>query len=172
MNPKGSPGKTKTPSPSLFAGRGLLVVLVLVAVIIVLVAIIFTGFPAAPGGEGTAPTPTPQIPNPAAVYCKNLNYTYEIRTNPDGSQYGVCILPDGTECDEWSYYRGICPRDIKNESVSNPAAVFCLAMNHTYTMRENPEGGLDRVCVFSDGRECDVQAYYEGTCNETTAVSS
>lgn len=48
------------------------------------------------------------LPNPAAVYCHQQGYTSEIRTAPDGSQAGVCIFPDGSECDEWAYYRGEC----------------------------------------------------------------
>jgi len=47
--------------------------------------------------------------NPAAQYCiDNGGYT-DIRTNEtDGSQYGVCIFSDGSECDEWEYFRGEC----------------------------------------------------------------
>lgn len=49
-----------------------------------------------------------QLPNPASVYCEEQGYELEIRTNPDGSQYGVCIFPDTSECEEWEYYRGGC----------------------------------------------------------------
>jgi len=45
------------------------------------------------------------IPNPAAVYCVEQGYRYEIRTDDEGNQYGVCISPDGTECMGWEYYR-------------------------------------------------------------------
>jgi len=48
------------------------------------------------------------LPNPAAVYCEEQGYTLEIRTNSDGGQYGVCIFPDGSDCDEWAFYRGEC----------------------------------------------------------------
>jgi pimeloyl-ACP methyl ester carboxylesterase/putative hemolysin len=48
------------------------------------------------------------LPNPAAVYCQEQGHRHEIRTDADGSQYGVCILADGTACDEWAYYRGEC----------------------------------------------------------------
>jgi len=59
------------------------------------------------------PTPTPQadtadMPNPASAYCVEQGYKSEIRTAADGSQSGVCIFPDGSECDEWAYYRGEC----------------------------------------------------------------
>jgi hypothetical protein len=48
------------------------------------------------------------MPNPASVYCAQQGYKSEIRTAADGSQSGVCIFPDSTECDEWAYFRGEC----------------------------------------------------------------
>jgi putative hemolysin len=54
------------------------------------------------------PTGGANLPNPAAVHCQEEGYTYEIRTAADGSQSGVCIFPDGSECDEWAFYRGEC----------------------------------------------------------------
>jgi len=44
------------------------------------------------------------MPNPAAIFVKELGYEYEIRTGPDG-EYGVAILPNGTVIDEWELYR-------------------------------------------------------------------
>ncbi|MBU1866793.1 MAG: DUF333 domain-containing protein, partial [Actinobacteria bacterium] len=26
----------------------------------------------------------------------------------DGGTYGVCVFPDGSECDEWAFFRGEC----------------------------------------------------------------
>jgi len=49
-----------------------------------------------------------QIANPASVYCEDQGGTLEIRTNEDGSQTGYCIFDDGTECEEWKFYRGEC----------------------------------------------------------------
>jgi putative hemolysin len=56
------------------------------------------------------PTDTPQanMHNPASVYCQEQGYTSEIRTAMDGSQSGACIFPDGSECDEWAYFRSEC----------------------------------------------------------------
>jgi putative hemolysin len=53
-------------------------------------------------------TPGVEIANPAAVYCIEQGYKNEIRTDAEGNQYGVCIMDDGTECDEWVFYRGEC----------------------------------------------------------------
>jgi putative hemolysin len=62
--------------------------------------------------EGPVPLPaeTPQadMPNPASVYCEEQGHRLEIRTASDGSQTGYCIFPDGSECDEWAYFRGEC----------------------------------------------------------------
>jgi putative hemolysin len=48
------------------------------------------------------------LPNPATVYCIEQGGKSEIRTNADGSQTGYCIFADGSECDEWAYYRAEC----------------------------------------------------------------
>lgn len=55
-----------------------------------------------------APEGGAQLANPSAVYCEEQGHTYEIRTAADGSQSGVCVFSDGTECDGWAYYRGEC----------------------------------------------------------------
>jgi uncharacterized protein len=48
-----------------------------------------------------------QIANPAAVYCEQQGGTLRIEQTEAG-QYGICVLPNGTECEEWAYYRGEC----------------------------------------------------------------
>lgn len=48
------------------------------------------------------------IANPASVYVKFLGYKSEIRVDSLGNQKKVCVFPDGSECDEWFFYRGIC----------------------------------------------------------------
>lgn len=48
------------------------------------------------------------IANPASVYCEQQGGRVEIRTDSQGGQYGVCIFPDGSECDEWAFFRGEC----------------------------------------------------------------
>jgi putative hemolysin len=53
-------------------------------------------------------TPQPNMPNPASVHCEEQGNKLEIRTAADGSQSGVCIFPDGSECDEWAYFRVEC----------------------------------------------------------------
>lgn len=57
-------------------------------------------------GTSTA-QPTTGLANPASVYCEEQGYTLEMRTDENGT-YGVCIFPDGSECEEWTLYRGEC----------------------------------------------------------------
>jgi putative hemolysin len=75
---------------------------------------------AAPMSEEPVNTGGQQLPNPAAVYCEQQGYTSIIRTAEDGSQAGVCAFPDGSECDEWAYYRGEC--QPAGEVTQEPAA--------------------------------------------------
>jgi putative hemolysin len=56
----------------------------------------------------SAPTDAAGLPNPAAAHCQEQGYRHEIRTAADGSQAGVCIFSDGSECDEWAFFRGEC----------------------------------------------------------------
>lgn len=72
---------------------------------------------------GTAsPSTTPPrsaligMANPASVHCVNAGGKLEIRTSTSGGQYGVCHLPDGSKCEEWSFFRtGQCKAEtLKN----------------------------------------------------------
>ena len=62
---------------------------------------------AACAGSHTTSAQAPAIgtPNPASAYCVQQGGKSEIRKNQDGSEYGVCILPEGKEVEEWAYYR-------------------------------------------------------------------
>ena len=55
--------------------------------------------------RAVAPTRVPQLcmSNPAAAYCIALGYEYRL----DG-ETGYCIFPDGSMCEEWSFYAGEC----------------------------------------------------------------
>jgi len=48
------------------------------------------------------------IANPASVYCEKQGGKVEIITASDGSQSGNCVFPDGSKCDEWTFFRGEC----------------------------------------------------------------
>ncbi|WP_062271599.1 putative hemolysin [Acetobacter cerevisiae] len=74
---------------------------------------------------GTTETPSATSPqrskligmaNPASVHCVDAGGKLEIRTGSSGGQYGVCHMPDGNSCEEWSFFRtGQC----KAETLQN-----------------------------------------------------
>ncbi|MCA9971355.1 MAG: META domain-containing protein [Anaerolineales bacterium] len=65
-----------------------------------------------PADTTTGSQPTTDEPaglaNPASVYCEAQGGTLAMRTDESGGQYGVCIFEDGSECDEWAFFRGEC----------------------------------------------------------------
>lgn len=58
-----------------------------------------------------------QMANPASTYCVENGGKSEIRTAVDGSQAGYCKFSDGSECEEWAYFRGECKKENLNESI-------------------------------------------------------
>jgi len=47
------------------------------------------------------------LPNPASKFCEDSGYILELRTDANGTA-GYCIFPDGSECEEWAFFRGEC----------------------------------------------------------------
>ncbi|UXZ05380.1 putative hemolysin [Moraxella nasicaprae] len=43
--------------------------------------------------------------NPASEFCVKQGGQSQIRKNADGSEYGVCVLPNGQVVEEWEYFR-------------------------------------------------------------------
>jgi len=69
-------------------------------------------------GSAQAPaTPVAGLPNPASVYCVEQGYELNIVENADG-QVGMCVFADGTQCEEWSFYRGECGQEWATATVS------------------------------------------------------
>ena len=56
----------------------------------------------------TTPSQQANMPNPASVYCEQNGGKLDLRQDVSGGVMGICIFPDGSECDEWAYYRGEC----------------------------------------------------------------
>jgi len=46
------------------------------------------------------------VPNPAAAYCIQMGYQYEIRKDKAGNEDGVCVFPDKTEANAWDFFKG------------------------------------------------------------------
>ncbi len=91
----------------------------LAAILVVILCGLIAGCQPADTKSDEMPTAVPTddagLPNPAAVYCQDQGHKYEIRTAADGSQSGVCIFADRSECDEWAFYRGECGPEAGDE---------------------------------------------------------
>ena len=65
-------------------------------------------------GCSSAPAPLPPaaMPNPASANCAEKGGDLEIRSTGEG-EVGYCKFPDGSECEEWAYFRNECaPGDV------------------------------------------------------------
>ena len=106
------------------------------------------------------------MPNPASRFCRDQGYQLEMRTDAGGTT-GYCVFPDGSECEEWAYYRGECgPAETTLESplgLPNPASQYCLDQGYELEMRTDARGTAG-YCMFPDGTECEEWAFYRGEC--------
>lgn len=77
-----------------------------------LVVLLACGCASSPG-EPRRPPPA-SAANPASVACVQGGGISEIRRHRDGEAYGVCRLPDGKVCEEWTLYQDklcVMPRE-------------------------------------------------------------
>lgn len=88
-------------------------------------------------------SPQPNMPNPASAFCVEQGFTSEIRTTDDGSQTGYCIFPDGSECDEWAYFRGECGPTVPTAEAQDTSMyegwVEYVESNYGFKFRYPPE---------------------------------
>jgi putative hemolysin len=107
-----------------------------------------------------------QIANPASEYCVEQGGNVDIRKDDEGGEAGYCQFDDGSECEEWAFFRGDCSQGEfpSSQQLANPAAVYCTEQDGGYEIREHEDGGQYGACIFDDGSECDAWAYFRGEC--------
>jgi uncharacterized protein len=66
-------------------------------------------------------TPNTGLANPASRNCVDKGGRLDIRKDDDSGEYGVCMFRDGTECEEWEFYRGECKQG-DHQSVIAPTS--------------------------------------------------
>ncbi len=76
--------------------------------VIVGLCVFALGLTAACGPRPGGATPQVGLPNPASVFCEQNGGKLDLKTDSSGGVAGVCVFPDGSECDEWAYFRGEC----------------------------------------------------------------
>jgi putative hemolysin len=100
--------------------------------------------------ESKGEKPMTGLANPASVYCQGLGYEEQTRENELG-QYGVCIFPDGSECDTWDFLAGRCGQEYS----------YCSQQG--FELMATEEGNIG-TCVFDDGSTCTEFLFFEGDC--------
>ncbi len=95
-----------------------------------ILALLLTGCSIQQISVGTIPSTAPgatgaSVANPAAAFCEIRGYRLQQVVVDDGSQSAICIFPDGSQCDEWAYYRGQCGPATPVPQTENKAVEAC-----------------------------------------------
>jgi putative hemolysin len=77
-------------------------------VLFTLVILLGIGLSTSCAPQPSSPTPEANMPNPASVYCEQNGGKLDLRQDAASGVAGVCLFPDGSECDEWAYFREEC----------------------------------------------------------------
>lgn len=78
------------------------------------------------------------IHDPAAEYCTILGYDYNVVTDSTGAEYGICVLPDSSVVDAWSFYRG----EVK------PEYSYCVRKGLSLVSITDSSNGFSSKCAF------------------------
>ncbi len=73
-----------------------------------------------------ATEPALDMANPASKFCADQGFKVEIRTEA-GGEVGYCLFPDGSECEEWAFFRGECASSGAQEGAGAPATAKITA---------------------------------------------
>ena len=115
------------------------------------------------GKCGYDPDPGPIIgpggENPAAVYCIQQGYNYQMKNG-----VGYCVFPDGSSCEEWAFYKGACRYNPKPEPVPNPPKPTPLTSipTATYTCQEPAVDKQYTLLDYEPQVSPPSQIYYQG----------
>jgi subtilisin-like proprotein convertase family protein/C1A family cysteine protease len=104
----------------------------------------------------------PGMANPAAVYCDELGYEYQVVDAAEG-QHGICVLPDGSECDGWGFLQGKCGQSYS----------YCATQGYDLVTKsdgKNSFSGEYGVCV-RDGQEVGSVTELMGLAEKATKGS-
>jgi putative hemolysin len=82
------------------------------------------------------------LANPASTFCVEQGGELEMRENEDG-QYGVCKFTDGSECEEWAFYRLECKPGDTEQGADN-----IEQGTQNIEQKEDVKTGNDKIKVF------------------------
>ena len=133
-----------------------------------------TAVPATPAAA-PAPSQAPAVSsdeqvtraNPASENCIAQAGRLSIEKTPKGDQYGVCHFEDNYQCEEWALLRGDCRAGgTRITGYITDAGRYCAITGGTYTVTLEGDAGSERgTCTFTNGQQCDADAYFAGDCS-------
>ncbi|MCX6028673.1 MAG: DUF333 domain-containing protein [Chloroflexi bacterium] len=104
---------------TLSSGRYLAIVALLcVAILSGSCVVMSTPAPSVPPATATS-VPTVGMANPASVFCKEKGGQLKIEKDATGGEFGTCVFPDGSQCEEWAFFRGECK--LGKQPAASPA---------------------------------------------------
>ena len=113
------------------------------------------------GSAQAQATPGPGLPNPASVYCVELGY--ELRIVDADGEVGICVFPDGTQCEEWSFFEGECGQGWALEADSSHG--------QDGTMHNCPQPGKWAIAVWGGDDGTDAGEAF-ATCGEGAMIAA
>ncbi len=95
-----------------------------------------------------APASVPSLPNPASAFCEQNSGKLSMREDANGGVAGICVFADGSQCDEWAFYRGECkpgssPPDsaASSPTTAAPSLPSTAAVNDGWKLYQNQKLG-------------------------------
>ncbi len=84
-----------------------------------------------------APTSGAVLPNPASKNCLDKGGSLTI-LNETAGQLGICKFKDGSECEEWQFYRGQCKKgQYTKAETSHAYSGIITKVNNGYTFKDS-----------------------------------
>jgi len=110
----------------------------------------------------TSETAMLKVANPASTNCISDGGKLEF-AEKSGGQYGICVFPDGKQCEEWAMFRGECPAGgVELTGYTEAADIYCAITGHEVTKGVEP--GKAGTCKINE-IECAAQEFYDtGEC--------
>ncbi|MBN1428265.1 MAG: DUF333 domain-containing protein [Anaerolineae bacterium] len=122
-----------------------------------------------------SPTSEVGMPNPASVFCEQNGGKLDFVQDASGGVAGVCVFPDGSECEEWAYFRGECQPEVAAETLEPAAPAYmpvtqdvCLIIQELATQAVGLTFSMEANAPFTDfltgetGQGCTLTAAATG----------
>jgi C1A family cysteine protease len=126
------------------------------------------------------------LANPATVYCEEMNkefggYDYDIRSDEQGNQYGVCIHLNGEEYEEWQFLKGkvgkkdsYCAKkgyDIKTINENGNEYAVCVVPKSEKSLIHSSSGDFEEI-PMEELMNLDEKVLARGVLQHKQSVSS